>query len=239
MNKPEIAILMAAGMGSRMRPITSKQPKPLVKVNNIPIIETIIEGLRQIDIKEIYIVTGYLGEQFSYLTKKYNNITLIENREYSYKNNISSIYAVNNILGTANCFICEADLLVYDSSIFKREYSHSQYMARMMNEDTNDWSFRLNNDRIIKITQGGCGVYNMVGISFWTKEDATRIRNATIAAYERPNHEQLYWDEIVDLELSNMYVGVQPVTEQQIVEIDTVTELQALDSSYMDLTPYL
>ncbi len=43
----EIAILMAAGLGSRMRPLTEHTPKPLIKVHNKPMIETIIEGKYQ------------------------------------------------------------------------------------------------------------------------------------------------------------------------------------------------
>ena len=61
------AILLAAGFGSRMRPITLNTPKPLVMVHGKRIIESIIEALIAVDIKEIYIVRGYLGEQFDVL----------------------------------------------------------------------------------------------------------------------------------------------------------------------------
>ena len=52
------AIIMAAGKGERLRPITAKVPKPLVMVNGKRMIDTIIQALHQNDIYEIYVVVG-------------------------------------------------------------------------------------------------------------------------------------------------------------------------------------
>ncbi|MGL5964313.1 MAG: sugar phosphate nucleotidyltransferase, partial [Fusobacteriaceae bacterium] len=66
------AILLAAGMGTRLRPLTETIPKSLIKINGEPLLERQIRFLKEIGIDEIYVVTGYLKECFEYLKEKYN-----------------------------------------------------------------------------------------------------------------------------------------------------------------------
>lgn len=104
------AVIMAAGLGTRMRPITNNKPKPLVTVNGVPLIETGLKALENAGITEIYIVRGYLGNQFNFLTDKYPNIKFIENVLYDKGNNITSILAAKEFLQKA--YIFPADLYI-------------------------------------------------------------------------------------------------------------------------------
>ncbi len=82
----EKLILLAAGRGERLRPLTINTPKPLVRVHGIHIIETLLKAARQNGIPSVYIVRGHLGEQFDGLTRDYPNLHFIDNPDYKGKN---------------------------------------------------------------------------------------------------------------------------------------------------------
>ena len=234
--KNEIAILMAAGLGTRMAPLTEKTAKPLVKVFGVPMIETVISGLRQRGVKHIYVVVGYKKEQFDYLTEKYDNISIIENTEYTVVNNISSIHAAIPVMGREDCFICEADLYVADKSIFLADLKQSCYYGKMVKGYSADWLFEQDkNGRITRVGKGGSDWYNMCGVAFFKKDDAKIIADAITEAYKhKGSYENKFWDDIVNEEINNVNLTVHPVGHDQIVEIDTVSELGAVDPDYKE-----
>ena len=132
------AVLIAAGFGSRMVPITLNTPKPLVRVNGKRIIDTILDALIAADINEIYIVRGYLGEQFDQLLYKYPNIRFIENPSYNESNNISSAMAARYLL--SNAYVFESDLVLSNPKLIQKYQYRSNYLGIPM-ERSDDWCF--------------------------------------------------------------------------------------------------
>lgn len=209
-----------------MLPLTLTTPKPLIPVCGMPMIETVLAGLLPVT-DRIYVVAGYLAEQFSYLAEKYEKVELIYNPFYETVNNISSVFVAREVLSGGSCFICEADLYVSDQSIFSHPLDHSCYYGTMVNGYSDDWVFETDSEGFIsRVGKRGTDCYNMTGVSWFSQEDAKRLRAAVEQAYGEPGYEQLFWDEVVDRNLEILKLKIHPVEKGAIVEIDTVEELE-------------
>ena len=224
------AIIMAAGIGKRMQPLTFETPKPLVKVNGVRMIDTVVDGLRENGICEIYVVVGHLKEQFFEWGKE-KGVQIIENPYYDTCNNISSLYVAREHLG--DCIILDGDQIIYNPAILDPHFTLSGYNAVWCEGETNEWLMDVE-DGVVKSCSrtGGSHGWQLFSISRWTAEDGERLRRHLEYEFARGNR-QIYWDDVAMFcHFKDYKLGIREMKNSDIIEIDGLDELVAIDHSY-------
>ena len=226
------AIIMAAGFGSRMLPATADRPKPMVTVNGVRIIDTLLDSLVSVGITDITIVRGYKKEKFDEIKSKYPFVQFVDNEIYDKTNNISSVMLVLDKID--NCYLCEADLYITNPNIITKYQFYSNILGSYSLE-TDDWCYKLNDSGYITNYQkGNTYCYNYYGISYWTKEDCEKLRFDFKDVYENEKDGKGYFWEFIPLVLrkDKYNVEIRQCNKEDIIEIDNYYELEQLDSSY-------
>ena len=226
------AIIMAAGRGERMHPLTEKTPKPLIRVNGRRMIETVIEALRENGVTEIYVVVGHLKEQFGELEEQYPGVRLIENPYYETCNNISSLYVAREHLG--DCMVLDGDQIIYNRSVLDPRFTRSGYNAVWTEEETREWLMTVEDGIVTGCSRtGGRHGWQLYSISRWSKEDGRRLKAQLETEFEEKRNRQIYWDDVPMFCYPDTYrLGIYPMRREDVTEIDTIEELAAEDPAY-------
>lgn len=224
------AVFLAAGFGSRLAPITFNTPKPLVRVHGKRIIDSLLDACLAAGIEEIYLVRGYLAEQFDQLLYQYPMIRFLENPVYNETNNISSAMCARHLLSSA--YVLEADLVLSNPRLI-RPYQYTSNFLAIPKERTDDWCFEVEDGVITEEKIGGEHCWQMVGISYWDGPDGRKLERDLAEVYQKPGGRERYWEQVpLVFRRENYRVAVRPCRDGDVTEIDTFRELKAFDKSY-------
>lgn len=227
------AILLAAGMGTRLRPLTLNTPKPLIKVNGESIIERQIKFLNDTGINEIIIVTGYLNEKFEFLKEKYG-VKIVHNDKYDKYNNIYTMYLVRDYL--RDSYVIEGDIYM-NKNFFKNNIDTSSYFSAKKYGYKDEWMLTIDEDnRVVNINTGSeDGRYIMCGVSYWNTKDANFIIKKLEDYISKNNFNELFWDNIIKDNIKDMEIKLEKIDSNDVYEIDSLGDLENLEKNIKKL----
>ena len=109
-----IGVILAAGMAKRLRPLTDKMPKCLLKVGNRTLLERTVDAMAQTGITEFVVVTGYRGDMirdfFNGQCSMFN-VQFLHNADYEHNNNIFSLWLAGQVVRGKEFLLMDSDIL--------------------------------------------------------------------------------------------------------------------------------
>lgn len=234
------ALLLAAGTGSRLSPLTDSTPKCLVEVNGIPILERLIRSLRSHGFKRLVVVTGHLSEVIQdYLGNRYADIeiTYVHSPRYNTTNNIYSLWLAGKVID-------EPFLLIESDLVF-----HPELLKPMLQPDRIAVSKRLPWMNGTTVTLNERQQLDALWLGTVNRNDAAHFKTVNIYSFSSSTW-QLIWERldrhISAKKVKGYYESVfaELVTEESLsfapvffdadrwYEIDTLEDLSAAEKLF-------
>ena len=243
------AIILAAGMGKRLKELTKNNTKCMIKVHNQTLIERMLKQLEALSLKRIIIVIGYKGEKVRELIgDKINNtpVLYVENNVYDKTNNIYSLYLAKNYLVEDETILLESDL-IFENSILSKLINHpypnlavvAKYQSWMdgtvvrLDEDNNILNF------ISKKAFQFCqkeSYYKTVNIYKFSKEFSTNKYIPFLEAYCKALGNNEYYEQVLKVIslLDRPDLKALTITTEKWYEIDDQQDLNNAEALFSE-----
>ena len=225
---PKNAIILAAGFGMRMVPINTETPKGLLEIKGERLIECTIRQLHEVGITEIYIVVGFMKEQYEYLIDEYG-VDLIVAPDYASKNNLHSLKTAADHL--SNSYIIPCDIWCKKNP-YSRNELYSWYMVSDMVDD--DSTVRVNRKQELVVQKEQAGGNAMIGICYLLEAEAAIVRERLEELGRDSRYDGAFWEETL-YRKDRMIVTARVVHAADAVEINTYEQLREIDSDSSQL----
>lgn len=225
---PKNAIILAAGFGMRMVPINTETPKGLLEIKGERLIERTIRQLHEVGITEIYVIVGFMKEQYEYLIDEYG-VDLIVAPDYAAKNNMHSLKTAADHL--SNSYIIPCDIWC-EKNPYSRNELYSWYMVSDLVDD--DSTVRVNRKQELVVQKEQAGGNAMIGICYLLEAEAETVRERLEELGRDSRYDGAFWEETL-YQKDRMIVTARVVHAADAVEINTYEQLREIDSDSSQL----
>jgi CTP:phosphocholine cytidylyltransferase-like protein len=220
------AIILAAGMGTRLRPLTNDVPKALVRVGAESFFERQLRLLRAQGIGDISVVTGYKASAFQPWHGD-RDLCFVHNEHYHDWNNLYSMYLVREKLG--DTLVLDGDLWIGEEVIPSRAPLTSCWYVGHRDTMANEWAVVQDSEgRVSRIEVRSGEGWILTGLSYWSGQDGPYLASVMDHMMHRQDATSLFWDEAPRTSLDVLEVHAQLLGSEDWAEVDTVDELMSL-----------
>lgn len=222
--KPKQAVILAAGIGMRMVPINTEQPKGLLEVNGEALIERIIQQLHSVGIYQIKIVVGFMKEKYEYLIDQYG-VELVYNKDYYTRGNLYSLARVKESLD--NAYIIPCDIWCKDNPFHKQEL-YSWYMVS--EEKDEESTVKINRKLELKLIKEEEFGNRMIGIAYLCGEKVVQLKENLEKMIKQKKYHHSFWEDAAMLQ-DKMILAPRETKKGAVYEINTLEQLRDLDEN--------
>lgn len=130
----------------------------------------------------------------------------------------------------------DGDQIIYNEEILTPEFERSGYNAVWTDGETDEWLMTVENGIVTSCSRtGGKNGWQLYSISRWSEEDGKKLKKHLELEFKEKNNRQIYWDDVAMFCHAEEYkLGISPMKSSDVIEIDNLDELIALDPSYKD-----
>ncbi len=223
-------IMLVAGRGSRLQPLTNDMPKSLFHLDkDVTIIDRMVQIIRKYDpTGKIILVTGFMHEMIE-KTLKNQEIIFIHNPYYSVTNSIASLWFAQEYM-TGETVIINGDIVIDDiiaKEILCRKPIESVVLIDTSIKSDGDYNVRLHHDKIVVMSKSLSeydGEY--AGVSILTAKDAHSLRITVNEMVDGGYYDQWYENALVQMIFNkNFTLKYIDLCNYQWTEVDSVNDL--------------
>ena len=223
------AVILAAGMATRLAPLSFEKPKAMFQVRGEILIERAIRQIRGAGIRDIVVVVGHMKEAFFYLEDEFG-VKIVINPDYATRNNHSSVWCAREHLG--NTYILSSDQY-YADNIFSK-YNYEAYSSAVFVEGaTDEQVLTLDADgSIVGMERGGKDAYVALGPAYFDRDFSRKYIQILGEEYDRPETAPKLWEQVFAEHASELRMSTRVFDADEIWEFDYLTDLVSFDRDF-------
>ena len=241
------AIILAAGMGKRLKELTSDNTKCMVKVNGVTLIERMLRQIERQNVSRIVVVTGYQGQKLRDYIETLGiktPVVFIDNPIYDKTNNIYSLALASDKLCEEDTLLFESDLIFEDSILDALVQDPRPTLALVDKYEA--WM----DGTCVKLTADDCidafipgkkinfektsEYYKTVNVYKFSKDFSVNYYVPFLKAYEQALGENEYYEQVLRVitMLDEPVIKAKRLTGQKWYEIDDIQDLDIAESIF-------